>query len=311
MSIYDDPDEAARRRRPRDNENWMLRADNAAQVRVVAREQHEAARAKVDEQQRTTAAGYADVLTEQGDRLSQVRERFETEGRDPFAELHERRIERAEGRQVSGDLYQQALAQHEGLDPFDAAKEAARTENEMFNRGLDAFDARIEAAKSRDAQCSLEQQKDIYAADQLALISHRIADQEELITGVSSDLEEDSYRDNAREHEGESAQLRKDYRTRTGRVVPTPEHELSNHVVSEAQRGDQQRQAEASEKVRSAEANWTDVSIQLTADQRGRLVQHQARLESSQNARDGSREEGQEEGLAQPTRPTGRGGIGA
>ena len=278
--------EAVYQTRRFDNENLAL--ENATQTHEQEREEH---RQSVEER----ADEHAQTLVEQANTMRELHTRFETLGENPIDLVEERQLHRSGGRENSGDHYHRALGeQRDDNDPYGSMERAALSEHAAFLQDQQKFEEQISRATSPDERHSLEQRKDIQAADYLASTSHRIADQSEIITGVQANEDATLYRMRAAGYEAESQELRDDYRQRTGQWV------AANDVRPEEPAPKPQQQQEGQSQPKPAETSeWSDANIEMTdakQEKLGRLHERYQEIEARSAAR-----------FDQPTRPVGRG----
>ena len=204
------------------------------------RQQQEAHRAG---EQRTEARAreHADIQVSQTEEMRGQRDRldaFEAARKRQAEEAREederkRRTQEqgkiAEGEiRDAGDRYRVALGQHyDVMDPYSSLARAAMAEYGEFIRDREQLTRQIAKEQDPEARQALELRKQIEASDYMAITSHRIAGQSEVITGRRDSEEALQFRERAADYEAESKQLRQEYRElateRAGRAAEPQE----------------------------------------------------------------------------------------
>ena len=287
------------------------RDDNARLVAEKAAEAADARRQASAEEVEALSGDNAKKLVEQARAMHDVRSRFEALGQNPVDMVEERALHRSGGQDVSNDRYHRALAeQRDPNDPYATLERAAMAEHSAFLRDQQRLEALIKDAANADARHSLEQRKDIQAADHIAATSHRVADQSEIITGVRDNEDAVIFRERAAEYEARSASLQQNYRSRTGRSAS--QADWQGDADADWDRGVKERQASAATREQeaasqspgkaSASAEWASAGVDITDAKAERLAKLAERF--------GGGGAGPENTADGPTRPTGgdRGG---
>ena len=113
----------------------------------------------------------------------------------------------------AGDRYRVALGQHyDVMDPYSSLARAAMAEYGEFIRDREQRTQQIAKEQDPEARQALELRKQIEASDYMAITSHRIAGQSEVITGRRDSEEAVRFRERATEYEAQSKELRQEYR---------------------------------------------------------------------------------------------------
>lgn len=120
--------------------------------------------------------------------------------------------------------YAQALGQHYDVrDPYASLARSSMAEYGAFIRDRENLNRQIAQAKDPAQRERLELRRDIEAADYMAITSHRIASQSELITGKLNGEEAQKQRARAAGYEAQGRELRAQWRERhQGRDGPAP-----------------------------------------------------------------------------------------
>ena len=192
-------DDAARRRQAGDPEAFSLE--------ILAQEQLDRLSAQTDEMRRI-----ADRL--EAYRVEQARRADEgrrDEERKRFAPAKE---PGAEGDIRDADSrYAQALGQHYDMrDPYASLARAAMAEYGAFRRDREDLDRQIAQETDPVKRRSLELRKEIEGADYMAITSHRIAAQSEIIVGRRDTDEAVRQRARAAEYEERAREMRQERR---------------------------------------------------------------------------------------------------
>lgn len=285
----------------------LLRHDNNAQIRQLASEQHADRRNAQDGRVTALADEHAAKLVEQAKTLGELRNRFDTLEQDPADLVDQKVLDRAEGRHGGTEHYRQALLQQRNVsDPYETLERTAMSERAAFARDQESFDENIKAAPTIDARNSLEQQKDIQAADYLAATSHRIVDQAEMISGERMGSEAEKYRNRAQEFETENADLRSDYTRRTGRSyshssMADDEDRVVLRRSQESRDNAENERAPSASAGNDAKSEWSDASIEMTDSKQEKLAALEGRYAAAE-ARSGQT-------IGGPARSKGREGA--
>lgn len=113
----------------------------------------------------------------------------------------------------AGDRYRIALGQeYDVKDPYGSLARAAMAEYGAFIRDRERLAQQIAQEQDAEARQALELRKEIEANDYMAITSHRIAGQSEIITGRHDSEEAVRFRERAAEYEAQSKELRQEYR---------------------------------------------------------------------------------------------------
>jgi hypothetical protein len=203
-------DEDARQTRGREEEQMRQQeAHRAGEQRIEAN-----ARENADIQVRQ-----ADEMREQRIRLdafeaAQKRQVEEAREADERKRQAQERGKAAEGEiRDAGDRYRVALGQHYDVrDPYGSLGRAAMAEYGDFVRDREQLTQQIAKEQDREARQALELRKEIEANDYMAITSHRIAGQSEVITGRRDSEEAVQFRERAADYEAQSKELRQEYR---------------------------------------------------------------------------------------------------
>jgi hypothetical protein len=200
-----------------------LRSDNARMVSENASSQHASDRNAKAERDDAEALECARRMSELANGFK-GRATQNQPSRHHAADHIQQREEGRTGRPVEpDDPYFLALHENAGRDPSEAVRLAAMESYAGFRAEQERFDERIEEASTLDARGSLEQRKDIQAAEYLAASHHRVADLEEILQGTRETEASVAERDLASKHEEDSRRLQERYRQRTGRDAEADE----------------------------------------------------------------------------------------
>ena len=243
------------------------REDNERLVGENAARAHAERRARSDDAFRAEALENARELYRLADEMEDVDNRFETIGQSPIESTEERLLKRTNGNAHPQDAYHQALESYQGDNPYEAMRMAAMEEYAAFSEQQDRFDERIEKAPDLDAQHSLEQQKEIHAAEHLSATHHRIADQTEILTGTSEGEEVIQERERGAQWEDLSRKVQQSFRQRTG-LDPQAEG-LSDEIAARHQASTSTDKGTSSSKEISDW--WEEAGFEVTASQREKL----------------------------------------
>jgi hypothetical protein len=113
----------------------------------------------------------------------------------------------------AGDRYRVALGDHYDVrDPYGSLGRAAMAEYGDFIRDRERLTQQIAKEQDQEARQALELRKQIEFNDYIAITSHRIAGQSEVITGRDNSEEALRFRARAAEYEAKSTELRQEYR---------------------------------------------------------------------------------------------------
>lgn len=281
-------------------ENEKLVVEKAADAEAKSREQS----AQIT---KAAARENAQALVQQAHEMRSVRSRFETLDEKPLDLLEQKKLERdvRPGTEQGDSYFQKALGDQRGEDPFETLERAATSAHAAFNRDQKVFEERIASERNADARHSLEQRKDIHAANYLAATSHRIADHIEVLTGSANTEDGLKFRTRAEDYEAQSQKLQDRFRQRTGRTVVTDEQTVT-------------RENEAAVRVRDSSSGNTraDAPPERTGRDEetgeGAVEMTDAKREKQGRSSQGEKGAGERQWarVDQPTRPTGRDSSG-
>jgi len=188
--------------------------------------QAEAARRERDDR---LARAQANRLDEQPDEFRSEHERLRSRQRefDDYNDRQRRIAEEAlrkrqaeeEAEAKEGEIrdaksrYAQALGdEYDIRDPYGSLARASMAEYSSFRRDREELSRQIAAETDPDKRKTLELRQEIEYCDYIAITSHRIAGQSEVIVGRSNTDEAVRQRAQAKEHEERGRQLRAQYR---------------------------------------------------------------------------------------------------
>ncbi len=159
----------------------------------------------------------------------------------------------------AGDRYRVALGQHyDVMDPYRSLARAAMAEYGDFIRDREQLTQQIAKEQDPEARQALELRKQIEASDYMAITSHRIAGQSEVITGRRDSEEAVRFRERATEYEAQSKELRQEYRDlateRAARAAdPQERQERQERQEQGAPQERQERQQQHEQEARAAD----------------------------------------------------------
>lgn len=164
----------------------------------------------------------ADRLTQQYAEMEAQRARhagFFAEQQQRQAEEERKRLAGDEGRAQEGAIrdangrYAEALGQHYDIrDPYGSLARAAMAEYGSFARDREKLAEQIAKAKDPEERRGLELRRDIEAADYMAITSHRIASQSQVITGRRDSEQAIEFKERAAGYEAQAKELRAEFR---------------------------------------------------------------------------------------------------
>ncbi len=214
---------AERRRRAQEQPNEDARQTQAREEKQ--RRQQEAHRA---EEQRIEALAreHADIQVRQAEEMREQRVRLDAfeaaqkrQAEESREEDERKRQAREQGKIAEGEIrdaddrYRVALGQHyDVMDPYNSLARAAMAEYGEFIRDRERLTQQIAKEQDQEARQALELRKEIEANDYMAVTSHRIAGQSEVITGRHDSEEAIRFRERASDYEAQSKELRQEYR---------------------------------------------------------------------------------------------------
>jgi hypothetical protein len=198
-----------------------LDAFEAAQKRQV----EEARQTRLREEEATARAHLAaqlrqaEEMREQRVRLddfdaAQKRQAEEAREQDERKRQAQQQGKTAEGEiRDAGDRYRVALGDHYDVrDLYGSLARAAMAEYGDFIRDRERLTQQIAKEQDQEARQALELRKQIEFNDYIAITSHRIAGQSEVITGRHNSEEAVRFRARAADYEAQSKELRQEYR---------------------------------------------------------------------------------------------------
>jgi hypothetical protein len=202
-------DEEARETRLREEEA-ITRAHLAIQLRQA--EEMQAQRVRLDAFE-AAQKRQAEETREQDERKRQA----QAQGKVAEGEIRD-----------AGDRYRVALGDHYDVrDPYGSLGRAAMAEYGDFIRDRERLTQQIAKEQDQEARQALELRKQIEFNDYIAITSHRIAGQSEVITGRDNSEEAVRFRARAAEYEAKSKESRQEYRDlateRATRAADPPE----------------------------------------------------------------------------------------
>ena len=138
------------------------------------------------------------------------------------------------------DRYRVALGrEYDVKDPYSSLARAAMTEYGDFIRDREQLTQQIAKEQDTEARKALELRKEIEANDYMAITSHRIAGQSEVITGRRDSEEALRFRESATDYEAQSKELRQEYRDlateRAARAADPQERQQQEAQVQNSQ----------------------------------------------------------------------------
>jgi hypothetical protein len=198
--------------------------ENARQTQ--AREEEQRRQQEVHRAEEALAREHADIQERQADEMRAQRVRLDAFDAARKRQAEEAREEDERKRQAqdqrkaaegeirdAGDRYRVALGQHYDVrDPYGSLGRAAMAEYGDFIRDRERLTQQIAKEQDHEARQALELRKQIEFNDYIAITSHRIAGQSEVITGRDNSEEAVRFRARAADYEAQSKELRQEYR---------------------------------------------------------------------------------------------------
>jgi hypothetical protein len=201
----------------------------APQDENVRREEDATARAHLATQLRQAEEMRAQRLHLDAFDAAQKRQAEEIREEDERKRQAQAQGKAAEGEiRDAGDRYRVALGDHYDVrDPYGSLGRAAMAEYGDFIRDRERLTQQIAKEQDQEARQALELRKQIEFNDYIAITSHRIAGQSEVITGRDNSEEAVRFRARAAEYEAKSKEVRQEYRDlateRATRAADPPE----------------------------------------------------------------------------------------
>ena len=199
---------------PTDDITERQRRAQAQQDENVRREEEATARAHLAIQLRQAEEMRAERARLDAFEATQKRQAEEIRQEDERKRQAQQQGKTAEGEiRDAGDRYRVALGDHYDVrDPYGSLGRAAMAEYGDFIRDRERLTQQIVKEQDQEARQALELRKQIEFNDYIAITSHRIAQQSEVITGRDNSEEAVRFRARAAEYEAKSKELRQDYR---------------------------------------------------------------------------------------------------